>query len=293
MSGDSSHLTSAAARILAESNNNRIRAVQSERWVHYPRAGQALQLLNRLLDHPRTTRMPSIAIYADSGMGKTMIMEKFRRDHPAEFDADAGVERTRVLALQMAGKPGERRLYAQILAALGAPHSPRSTVVDLEQVTLRLMRAVDVHVLLLDEIHNILAGTFREQRVVLNTLRYLSNELQISLVCFGVNEAKEAISGDVQLARRFEEYPLPRWSAEESFEQLILAIIRNLPLRHPSVLSVPTVRRILQVTGGITARVFRMMNELAITAIETGAERITDDAVEGWRPVMGSGVAFA
>jgi hypothetical protein len=108
-----------------------------------------------------------------------------------------------------------------------------------------------------------------------------------------VNEAKEAISGDVQLARRFEEYPLPRWSAEESFEQLILAIIRNLPVRHPSVLSVPTVRRILQVTGGITARVFRMMNELAITAIETGAERITDDAVEGWRPMMSSGVAFA
>jgi hypothetical protein len=161
-----------------------------------------------------------------------------------------------VLALQMAGKPGERRLYAQILAALGAPRSPRLTVVDPERVTLRLMRAVDVHVLLLDEIHNILAGTFREQRVVLNTLRYLSNELQISLVCFGVNEVREAIGGDVQLARRFEEYPLPRWSAEESFEQLILAIIRNLPLRHPSVLSVPTVRRILRVTGGITARVF-------------------------------------
>ena len=130
MSGDSSHLTPAAARILAESNSNRIRAVQSERWVHYPRAGPALQLLNHLLDHPRTTRMPSIAIYADSGMGKTMIMEKFRRDHPAEFDADAGVERTRVLALQMAGKPGERRLYAQILAALGAPHWVRRTVRD-------------------------------------------------------------------------------------------------------------------------------------------------------------------
>ena len=43
-------------------------------------------------------------------------------------------------------------------------------MVDLEQVALRLMRAMDVQMLLLDEIHNILAGTFREQRVVLNTL---------------------------------------------------------------------------------------------------------------------------
>jgi hypothetical protein len=287
------HLTSSAAAFLSMPNDGRIRAILSERWVQYPRAGQAIQVLNRLLDHPRTTRMPGVAFYGDSGMGKTMIMEKFRRDHPPSFDRELGIEQTRVLALQMAGKPGERRLYAQILAALGAPHSPRSTVVDLEQVTLRLMRAVDVRMLLLDEVHNILAGTFREQRVVLNTLRYLSNELKISLVCFGVNEAREAISGDVQLARRLEEFPLLRWSAEEAFEQLLLAIIRNLPLRQPSVLSARAARRILQISGGITTRVFRMLNELAVDAIETGAERITDEAAEVWQPALGHEVAFS
>ena len=252
-----------------------------------------LQILSRLLDHPRTTRMPSIAIYGDSGMGKTMIMEKFRREHPPLFDSGAGVERIRVLALQLAGKPGERRLYAQILTALGAPQNPRAAVVDIEQVALRLMRAVDVHVLVLDEIHNILAGTFREQRIVLNTLRYLSNELKISLVCFGVKEAREAISGDVQLARRFEEFPLPRWSADEEFEQLLLAIIRTLPLRQPTVLSARAVRKILQVTDGVTAKVFRMLNDLAIEAIETGAERIAEDAIERWRPVMSHELVFA
>lgn len=246
MTDEPTHLTATAAEFLSEPNPIRIRSILSERWVHYPRAGQALQLLNRLLEHPRSTRMPSIAIYGDSGMGKTMIMKKFRRDHPPQFDRDIGAERSRVLALQMASKPGERRLYAQLLSSLGAPQSPRSTIVDLEQIALRLMRAVDVHVLVLDEVHNILAGTFREQRVILNTLRFLSNELKISLVCFGVKEAREAISGDVQLARRFEEFPLPRWSADEQFEQLVLAIIRNLPLRQPSLLSARALRRILR-----------------------------------------------
>jgi Bacterial TniB protein len=290
---DLSHLTAAAAQLLAESNANRIRAVLAERWVHYPRASQVLQILNRLVDHPRTTRMPSIAIYGDSGMGKTMIMEKFRREHPPLFDGDAGVERSRVLALQMAGKPGERRLYAQILTALGAPQNPRATVVDLEQVALRLLRAVDLQVLVLDEVHNILAGTFREQRVVLNTLRYLSNELKLSLVCFGVNEAREAISGDVQLARRFEEFPLPRWSADDGFEQLVRAIIRNLPLRQATVLTARAARRILQSTDGLTAKVFRMLNELAVEAIETGAERITDEAIERWHPATNHETSFA
>jgi hypothetical protein len=290
---DSSHLTPGAAELLLGPNDQRIRAIHGERWVQYTRAGQVLRILNRLLEHPRTTRMPSIAIYGDSGMGKTMIMERFRDDHPPVFDSREGVERTRVLALQLAGKPGERRLYAQILTALGVPQNPRAAVVELEQVAIRLMRAMDVQVLLLDEVHNILAGTFREQRIVLNTLRYLSNELKVSLVCFGVNEAREAISGDVQLARRFEEFPLTRWSADEEFEGLVLAIVRNLPLRNPTVISARAMRRLLQVTNGITSTVFRMLNELAIEAIESGVERVTDAAIDQWQPMVTNDRLFA
>jgi hypothetical protein len=287
------HLTADAAQLLSEPNPARIRAVHAERWIHYPRAGQILQVLSRLLDHPRTTRMPSIAIYGDSGMGKTMIMEKFRRDHPPVFDPETRTERNRVLALQMAGKPGERRLYAQLLAALGSPQNPRASVVELEQVALRLIRAVDVQVIVLDEVHNILAGTFREQRIVLNTLRYLSNELKISLVCFGVNEAREAMSGDVQLARRFEEFPLPRWTADKEFELLVSAIIRNLPLRQSTILSARAVRKILQLTDGVTSKIFRMLNELAVEAIRSGEERITDEGIDRWRPVTNHEVVFS
>nr|WP_246739586.1 TniB family NTP-binding protein [Martelella sp. HB161492] len=51
-------------------------------------------------------------------------------------------------------------------------------------------------------------------------MRFLSNRLQILLVCFGVNDAREAISGDVQLARRFRQLTLSRWAANEQFETL-------------------------------------------------------------------------
>ncbi len=87
---------------------------------------------------------------------------------------------------------------------------------------------------MIDEVHNILAGTYREQRIVLNTLRFLSSRLQISLVCFGVNDAREAIGGDVQLARRFEQLTLSRWAANDQFEALVASILRNTPLRRPS-----------------------------------------------------------
>ncbi len=92
------------------------------------------------------------------------------------------------------------------------------------------MEAIGVQVLVIDEVHNILAGTYREQRIVLNTLRFLSNRLRISLVCFRVNEAREAIRG-VQLARRFEQFTLSRWLQTNSSRLLVVSILRNTPLR--------------------------------------------------------------
>ena len=50
-------------------------------------------------------------------------------------------------------------------------------------------------------------------------------------------------------------------------------ILRNLPLRNPSLLTARTLRRILQVTDGVSARIFRMLNDLAIEAIETDIRR--------------------
>ena len=96
----------------------------------------------------------------------------------------------------MTGKPGERQLFAQILHALGVNQGLRAGAVDMQFAVIWLLKAIGIQVLVIDEVHNILAGSAREQRIVLNTLRYLSNELNMSLVCFGVAEAREAISGD-------------------------------------------------------------------------------------------------
>lgn len=278
------HLTAGAAALLAEPQAARIRAMRSRRWVLYPRAKQALDRLDALLEYPRGTRMPSIAIYGDSGMGKTMIMKRFRDQHPQSFDKSTGALTTPVLAMEMVSRPGERRFYGELLSLLGAPQSPRADITQMEQAALRIMEAIGVQVLVIDEVHNILAGTYREQRIVLNTLRFLSNRLQVSLVCFGVNDAREAIGGDVQLARRFEQFTLSRWAANADFETLVASILRNTPLHHPTVLTPRSLRRILQITDGITANIFHMINSLAIEAVEDGSERITDSAIDTWAP---------
>ncbi|TWC78348.1 TniB protein [Rhizobium sp. SJZ105] len=293
MNTEISHLTVTAAGLLGEADNQRIRATRSRRWLVYPRAKQVLDRLNLLVDQPRGTRMPSIAIYGDSGMGKTMIMKRFRDQHPPSFNSLTGRSKTPVLAMEMTSRPGKRRFYAELLTLLGAPQRPRSDIAQMEQAALRIMQAIGVQVLVIDEVHNILAGTYREQRIVLNTLRFLSNRLQISLVCFGVNDAREAIGGDVQLARRFEQFTLSRWAANEQLELLVALILRYTPLRNPSVLTAKSLRRLLQITEGITANIFHIINSLAIEAIQSGRERITDEAIEKWEPEFDADAAFA
>lgn len=110
-----------------------------------------------------------------------------------------------MLAITLTSRPTERRIYGQLLMALGASVNERATLTELEIRTALLLKNSDVRVLVIDEVHNLLAGTPREQRVILQLLRYLSNEFKASLVCLGVTDARDAIAGDTQLARRLDQ----------------------------------------------------------------------------------------
>ena len=52
-----------------------------------PRADRLLAILEDVLDSPRTCRMPSVAVYADSGMGKTMLLKQFVSRHGPHSNA--------------------------------------------------------------------------------------------------------------------------------------------------------------------------------------------------------------
>ena len=81
---------------------------------------------------------------------------------------------------------------------------------------MRMLWATRVNLLIIDEVHNLLAGAQVQQRRMLNLLRWLGNELQIPLVAVGTAEALHAIQSDDQLANRFEPIGLPPWQEGRS-----------------------------------------------------------------------------
>src|SRR5208283_5167163 len=79
------HLDPALRRLADLSQRERIERIRVDRWVDYPRAREALDRLDELFLFPKRARMPNLLIFGPSGMGKTMIVEKFARAHPPVF----------------------------------------------------------------------------------------------------------------------------------------------------------------------------------------------------------------
>lgn len=263
----------------------RIDRIRGDHWIAFERAAIVINRLTSLMEMPQQSRMPGLMVYGSSGIGKTMIAKRMASQYPSIYDAELGVTKTPLLLVQAPPAPDERRFYQHILSTIGAPVWGRKTVSELEVRALEHLRDMDLKMLMIDEVHNLLAGSYREQRRFLNMLRFLANELRVSLVVFGVNEALQAIRGDEQLARRLDEHYLPLWEDDVEFSRLIQTLIAAMALEGRSGLTVASLRTILTVTGGVTSRIFIMIKSLAINAIESGDERITDDAVESWQPV--------
>jgi Bacterial TniB protein len=180
--------------------------------------------------------------------------------------------------------PTDRLFYMTLLRAVGAVFSPRISTAEAMIMSLRLYADLGVRVVVFDEVHNVLSGTFRDQRRILTQLRYLSNELRVSVVCLGIETARDAISGDPQLARRFGLVELPAWEIGPDFKALVATLLRHLPLRNASVLDTAALQTVIRSTRGNTARVFQLFGDLAIAAIGSGEERITPEAIAAWRP---------
>jgi replication-associated recombination protein RarA len=122
--------------------------------------------------------MPCALLYGDSGIGKTMILEKFARAHRPVYDDKLGQEVRPVLLAQMPSGPDERRLYASLLAEIGAPFHTAERIATLETLTHVLLQRLRVRLVVIDEVHNLLAGSQGEQRRALNVLKTLANVLQ-------------------------------------------------------------------------------------------------------------------
>ena len=84
---DLAHLHPQIRTMALADDATRFRAIRSKRWITHPPAQRVLETLREVFDQPAGDRMENVLLLAESGMGKTMLLRKFQREHAQAFDA--------------------------------------------------------------------------------------------------------------------------------------------------------------------------------------------------------------
>ena len=165
----------------------------------------------------------------------------------------------------MPSAPQERRLYGQLLMALNAPYRPGDRLAAVEYTALMLLRKVAPRLIVVDEVHNVLAGTALEQRASLNLLKFLSNQLQCAIVVLGTRDALAAMQTDPPDRQPFSWLRARALAGERRLSQLPRGIRAPVAAQAglASLGQSPHGSAIMGATAGVTGRISNLLSRAA------------------------------
>ncbi len=287
MSHDLAHLHESAQKLINASDDERIRSIRSGFWLSYPKAKEILAKMEDLLNYPRITRMPNMLLVAPSFNGKTSILERFVSLHPPVLAASGESTICPVVFVEAPSTPDVSAFYSRLLDALMAPYKPTAAAQEKNSQVKVLFRNLGVKVLIIDEIHHLIAGSLNRQKDFRNALKSLGNETKVSIVASGIEDAWNAFNTDPQMSSRFTPEELSLWRHDHHFGSLLATLEHRTPLKKPSNLVEPA--KLLEIhtrSEGTLGDLCDFFKELAVDAIRNKTEEITLDRIRSlkWTP---------
>lgn len=260
-----------------ESAEDRILRIRTELWVPYPEATGALATMTRLLNAPNETRPESFALIGDPSYGKSYLLKRFvRRNAPVDLQPDEEPT-VPIVHIDMPESPEPAAMLREILAKLGAVFSFREPVDELMRKIMVLTVSLQIRVFVIDEFHNGFQGTHRQQTVMLNITRGLTNRTQRPLIVAGTDGVDSFLQNDTQLSERFIRCTLRKWKNDKSTQSLLKGFGKQIGLRNESRLGDDAMSTlIIELTQGKLGRISRLVVLAAEEAIRSGSERIDE-----------------
>ncbi len=276
-------------------DKERLIYAKAPKWMNYTVAEEIIDDLDEILDEeqtPRMPRMPCRLIYGPTNGGKTWIAKRFiskyvQANHASDHVGDIAStpdEKTAleesvspVLYMQVHPQPTEARIYEEILKRLGVDVDNGARVTSKMDLAIDALHEAGVRMLFIDEIHNAIVGSRNQQRQFLYTLKYLANDVELSIVALGTDEALAAVNTAPEMASRFYPLPVPAWRDDGAFVALLRRMAKGIPLRKPVDLTTDEriSREILAMSEGCIGDIVDVLYRATRRAIRTGTEEIT------------------
>lgn len=266
---DYPHLSADARAVIDADDEARTRFIWTDRWIDYPAGRAAIGAVTTHVGRPRQLRPVSMLFHAPPDMGKSAIIRQILAELAVQ-ETPTG-RRMPVLAIQAPPAATERRLYAEILAALGLGRLATSTAAS-SRLALSSMQKLEVQALLIDEIQHIVELPSHHRRTALATLKFISNSLGASIIGFGSGDSREVVTSDPHLQARFEIRELVRWRPSDWYFVVFRDIVASLPLRRRTIVDEGFLTLVYTRSDGVPGRLFRDMRLAAEAAIRDGSE---------------------
>ncbi|MGE4419582.1 MAG: TniB family NTP-binding protein [Sulfurimonas sp.] len=285
-------LTEETKKILGRSDEERIKYINEEYWIDYPIAQNILEKMEDIYNFGYgKTRYISILLVGGSNNGKTSLLKQFLEKHPPYdynidgeqpdwitddfFDKYTGIGRP-VLYVISPTEPSESRLYSIILEQLNIPYKTRDSLDVKAKLVEYYLKALNVRVLIIDEIHNILNGSPARQKQIMSAIRDLSSKLKMPVILAGVKEALRAVNTEDQISSRYRPEYLTKWKMDKDYISLLATTISKLPLKKQStIINKDDAQEILELCNGYIGEIVNLIKAAAIHAIKTASERVT------------------
>ena len=285
-------LTEETKKILNSSDEERIKYINQEYWIDYPIAQNILEKMEDIYNFGYgKTRHISILLVGGSNNGKTSLLKQFLEKHPPYdyningeqpdwitdefFDKYTGIGRP-VLYVISPTEPSESRLYSIILEQLNIPYKTRDSLDVKAKLVEYYLKALNVRVLIIDEIHNILNGSPARQKQIMSAIRDLSSKLTMPVILAGVKEALRAVNTEDQISSRYRPEYLTKWKMDKDYISLLATTISKLPLKKQStIINKEDAQEILELCNGYIGEIVNLIKAAAVHAIKTESERVT------------------
>jgi hypothetical protein len=249
--------------------NQQIRSVFSPCFVEHPTAALVLNEVDWLVKRPRPDRAQGIIVSGPPKSGKTAIAS-----------AISSLHGERVLSIQGGGSRSVLGFYARMLAALDSPHRPSHRESDREALVVRLIKARDIRLLIIDEVQDIASGDDRNKPRVLEVIKLLMNTSRLAIVAFGTEGAASPFRTDDHLLARFRLVEMGAWVPSDCLASFLNALESRLGLPKKSNLADPDrMKLICEKADGQLGDIVEVVRNSAVWAIVSGSACINEEHI--------------
>lgn len=276
MTQRTSHLQEKAQPLLDLSNDERISLIRKGVFIDLPRFKPIFDWLNVLLEWPETVRPDCLLLVAESNSGKSSIFERFREEANGSNDPNHEVSPVRVVMINTPPTGDRLAFYQRLIDALFGAFSGSAKLATARSQAIRQLKAHGVRLVLLDELHDAMSGTLRQQELFITELKQFMSESKIMIAAAGLEKAPALFARDSQLTSRFRTLDVAPFKHDEELGTLLYGLGRRLPLRRPSdLLDEKIVEEVSRRAEGAIGDIYSLLAHCAIKAIEDGSEQIT------------------